>query len=138
MDHQIGAVENSVVSLRVMLSDGTIKTTSRTENINLYDAVVGGYGLMGIILEAELRFVPNDIYTSERVTMPFTDFPTYFDQTIKDDPSVGLMCTHISTGPSSLLDEAIVYIYKKTDESVVIEDIPPLQEVSSVKLRRFL
>lgn len=137
MDHQVGAVENSIVSLRVMLPDGIIKTASRTENTDLYEAVVGGYGLMGIILEAELKFVPNDVYESERVVMPFSEFPDYFDNTIKNDPSVGLMYTHISTGPTSLLDEAIVYIYKKTDEPIAVEDIPPLQEISSTKLRRF-
>lgn len=137
MDHQIGAVENSIVSLRVMLTDGTIKTASRTKNTELYEAVVGGYGLMGIILEAELQFVPNDVYESERIVMPFSEFPDYFDNTIKDDSSVGLMYTHISTGPTSLLDEAIVYIYKKTDVPVATKDIPPLQEISSTKLRRF-
>ncbi len=137
MDHQIGAVENSLVSMRVMLPDGSIKTASRTENPDLYEAVVGGYGLIGIILDAEIAFVPNAIYASERVVMPFADFPDYFDTAIKDDPGVGLMYTHLSTGPTALLDEAIVYLYRTSEADVAPEEIPPLQEVSSVKMRRF-
>lgn len=137
MDHQIGAVENSLVSMRVMLPDGTIKTASRTENTDLYDAVVGGYGLVGIILDAKLRIVPNDVYTSERVVMPFSEFPQYFEAEIENDPTVGLMYTHLSIAPSSLLEEAIVYVYRKSDEQVSHEEIPPLAEVSGTKLRRF-
>ncbi len=137
MDHRSGAIENTIKSLTVMLPDGSIKTTSRTQNPDLYEAVVGGYGLVAIILSAELAIVPNDIYTSKRVTMPFSEFPTYFNSQIKDNDSIGLMYTHLSTAPTSLLDEAIVYIYEKTPEAIPVSDIPPLQEISSVKLRRF-
>lgn len=138
MDHQIGAVENSLVSIRIMLPDGTITTASRTENAELYEAVVGGYGLIGVIIDATIRFVPNDIYSSKRVVMPFSEFPTYFKNEIEQNKNVGLMYTHLSTAPLSLLDEAIVYVYEKSAEAVPAEEIPPLQEVSSVKLRRFI
>jgi len=137
MDHNSGAVENSIVSMRVMLPNGKIVTTSRTENTDLYETVVGGYGLAAVILDAELKIVPNDVYESERMVMPFNEFPTYFETHIKNDTQVGLMYTHISTAPTTLLDESIVYVYRKTADPVTIDDIPPLQEVSSVKLRRF-
>lgn len=137
MDHRVGAVENTIVSLRVLLPDGTISTASRTENTDLYEVVVGGYGLIGIILDAELRFVPNDVYASRRIVIPFKDFPEYFSQEIANNNSIGLMYTHVSTAPLSLLDEAIVYVYEKAPEPVATESIPPLQEISSVKLRRF-
>lgn len=137
MDHNSGAVENSIVSMRVMLPSGEIVTTSRTENVDLYETVVGGYGLAAIILDAELTITPNDVYESERVVMPFSEFPNYFENQIKNDDRVGLMYTHISTAPTTLLDESIVYVYRKTETPVATDEIPPLQEVSNVKLRRF-
>ena len=62
MDHQAGAIRDSIRSLRVMLADGKAVTASRTENPELFDLVVGGYGLFGIILSAELDVVPNALY----------------------------------------------------------------------------
>lgn len=138
MDHQIGAVENSIHSLRVMLADGNIKKVSRTENEELYNLVIGGYGLFGVILDIELDIVPNDIYESKRTIMSFSDFPEYFTSTIQTDPKIGLMYTHLSTAPTSLLEEAIVYTYTKSDTEVALSAIPTLEEVSSVKFRRVL
>lgn len=139
MDHQIGAVENSIVSLRVMLPDGTIKRLSRSENSELYNLVVGGYGLFGIILDAELRIVDNDLYASSRKIVSYKDFPTFFKEEVQPNPNIGLTYTHLSTAPNkTFLDEGIVYLYTKSDEQVPENEILPLGEVSSVPLRRFV
>src|SRR5207253_423033 len=125
MDHQAGAVENSIVSMRVMLPDGTIETLSRTQNPELYNLIVGGYGLFGIILDAELQIVPNDIYASHRTIMSYRDFPEFFKTKVAGNPDIGLMYAHLSTAPGrSFLDETIVYSYAKAD--IVPEVIPPL------------
>src|SRR6187397_2208871 len=54
MDHQAGALARSIKSMKVMLADGSLQTVSRTENPELFRHVVGGYGLFGIVLTAEL------------------------------------------------------------------------------------
>ena len=133
MDHQAGAIRNSIRSLRVMLADGRIVTASRTENPELFDLVVGGYGLFGMILSAELDVVPNTIYRSERELIPTSALPDRLAKIIAD-PSIGLMYTHISTSPGSLLDEALIYTYHQTDDSGLQR--APLGEVGSVKFRR--
>ena len=133
MDHQAGAVRNSIRSLRVLLADGRIETVSREQNPELFDLIVGGYGLFGIILSAELEVVPNAIYRSERELIATRDLPAKLAKIIAD-PSIGLMYTHISTAPGSLLDEALIYTYRKTDE--VGAERAPLKDVGSVKMRR--
>lgn len=133
MDHQAGAVRDSIRSLRVMIADGTVETVSRTENPELFDLVVGGYGLFGVILSAELDVVPNAIYRSERELIPTSALPDRLAKIIAD-PSIGLMYTHISTAPGSLLDEALIYTYHHTDEAGAQR--APLSEVGSVKMRR--
>ena len=75
MDHQAGAIRDSLRSLRVMLADGKVVTTSRTESPELFDLVVGGYGLFGIILSAELDVVPNALYASQRALIPTAELP---------------------------------------------------------------
>ena len=134
MDHRAGAVMGSIRSLRLMLADGRIVTASRTENPDLFAHVVGGYGLFGVLLSAELEVVPNDVYRSERALIGYRDFPKTF-AAIEADPAIGLTYSHLSTAPGTLLEEALVYSYRKVPDD---QSLPraPLTEVSSTKLRR--
>ncbi|HEU5286498.1 MAG TPA: FAD-binding oxidoreductase [Sphingomicrobium sp.] len=134
MDHRAGAMMGSIRSLRVMLADGTVVTASRDDNPDLFRHVVGGYGLFGIVLSAELDVVPNRIYRSERSLVGYRDFPALFEA-IAADPAVELSYTHLSTAPGSLLEEALVYRYRRVgDETGLVR--APLGEVSSTRLRR--
>jgi FAD/FMN-containing dehydrogenase len=134
MDHRAGAVMGSLKSLRIMTADGRIVTASRDENADLFAHAVGGYGLFGVILAAELEVVPNDVYRSERAVIGYRDFPKLYEK-IDADPSVALMYAHLSTAPGSLLDEALVYTYRRVPEDQALTRAP-LGEVSSTKLRR--
>lgn len=140
MDHSAGAIENSILSMRVLLPNGEIRRVSRTENYELYNLVIGGYGLFAIILDTEIELVPNDLYQSSRKIMSYKDFPEVFKNEIAPNDDVGLMYAHLSTAPGkSFLDETLVYIYEKdSGPQVSPEDIPPLGEVSSTKLRRLV
>lgn len=133
MDHRAGALMKSIRSLRVMLADGRIVTASPGENADLFAHVVGGYGLFGVVLTAVLNVVPNDIYRSERVLIDYREFPARF-AAMAADPSIGLTYTHLSTAPGSLLEEALVYSYRRVDDTGLQR--PPLGEVASTKLRR--
>ena len=132
MDHQAGAIMDSIRSLRVMFADGQVVTASREENPELFRLLVGGYGLFGIILSAELEVVPNDVYASERQLVATEELPAQLAKIIAD-PTVGLMYTHLSTAPGSLLDEALIYTYRRTDAG---DQRASLGEVGSVKMRR--
>jgi FAD/FMN-containing dehydrogenase len=136
MDHLAGSVGSSIRSMRVMLADGTIVKVSREENAELFNLVVGGYGLFGIIVDVELDIVENDVYQTERQVVSYKDFPAIFEKEILPDPNLGLFYGHLSTAPSSLLDEMIFYKYTKVD--IGEAEIPDLDEVSGVKLRRFV
>jgi FAD/FMN-containing dehydrogenase len=134
MDHRAGAVLGSIRSLKVMLADGSIVTASPTENAELFRHVVGGYGLFGVILQAELEVVPNDVYRSERAVIGYRDFPSLYRR-IEADPSIRLMYAHLSTSPGSLLDQTLVYSYRRVEADQGLERAP-LGEVGSTKMRR--
>jgi FAD/FMN-containing dehydrogenase len=133
MDHRAGALMDSVRSLRMMLASGEVVTASRTENAELFRHAVGGYGLFGVILEAELDVVPNDIYASSREIISYRGFPERFAE-IARDPTIALMYAHLSTAPGSLLDETLVYTYRRVPDQNA--ERPPLSEVGSTKIRR--
>jgi len=136
MDHLAGSVGSSIRAMRVMLADGSIVDLSRDENPELFNLVVGGYGLFGVILDVDLEIVDNDVYQTERQVVSYKDFPAIFENEILPDPNLGLFYGHLSTAPASLLDEMIFYKYTKVDMGDA--EIPPLGEVSGIKLRRFV
>jgi len=99
----------------------------------LFAHAVGGYGLFGVILSAELDVVPNDIYESERALISYRAFPATFAR-IAADPRIGLTYAHLSTAPGSLLEEALVYSYRRVDDAGI--ERPPLGEVAATRSRR--
>ncbi len=136
MDHTVGSIAETIKSLRILNPKGEIETVSRETNSEYFRHIVGGYGLFGIIVDAELEITDNVMYDYKETLIPYTQFPDYFRQTIQANPAVQLMYGHLSTAPNSLLKEMIIYSYTKTDEYK--GEIPPLTEVSSVAFRRFV
>ncbi len=136
MDHTVGSLGKTIRSMRVMLPDGTIKTASRTENPELFNLVIGGYGLFGIVLDAKIDITENVVYESERAIIDYKDFPENHKTVISADKDIELFYGHLSTSPSSFLKEMIIYTYHKVPEPDA--EIPALGEVTNEKLRRFV
>jgi FAD/FMN-containing dehydrogenase len=134
MDHQAGAVARSIKSMRVMLADGSLRNVSPTENKELFDLVVGGYGLFGVIVEAELDIADNPVYQTGRRVLDYHEFPALFAGEIEKDADIGLMYGHLSTAPSSLLREMLLYTYTKVEGTDFQR--APLGEPSGTRLRR--
>ena len=135
MDHHAGAVMNSLVSLRIMMADGRVVTASPRENPDLFRLVVGGYGLFGIILSADIQVVPNGVYASGRQLVLAGELPRRLGQLVAD-PSVGLLYVHLSTAPDTLLNEALIYTYRKADAPGDVS--AALSDVGWVKSRRLM
>ena len=136
MDHQAGAMARSIKAMRVMRADGTVEDISRDTNRKAFDMIVGGYGLFGIILEADLDVADNSIYRTGRRVIDYKDFPEVFAKDIEANPAVGLTYLHLSTAPSSLLREAILYTYTQVDEPDA--KVSALGEVGATGLRRLM
>ncbi|MBO6718750.1 MAG: FAD-binding oxidoreductase [Rhizobiaceae bacterium] len=137
MDHHAGAVDGSIRSLEIMLADGSVVACSRSENADLFRHVVGGYGLFGVILSAELEVVDNAIYRTSRALIPTADFPSYFSERIAGDNGLGLFYGHLSTAPGTLFDEMVVYRYDREGDELPT-DLPPLGEPGMVAVKRLI
>ncbi|HXF60244.1 MAG TPA: FAD-binding oxidoreductase [Caldilineaceae bacterium] len=136
MDHQVGAIGKTIRGLRLMQADGTVQRLAPDETPELFGLVVGGYGLFGVIVDAELEITDNVIYAPGRRWIDYQEFPALFAQELMPNPKLGLMYGHLSTAPQSLLREMILYTYE--EQPMEGAQIPPLGEVSNVKLRRLV
>lgn len=110
--HDPGQIAPTVRSMRVMLSSGEVRRASPTENTELFGAVLGGYGLVGVILDVELDIVDNDAYVWKTDYIDYRDFPAYFDRQIVGNRDVALMYARLSISPTSYLTETAVHRYE--------------------------
>ena len=135
-DFRTGSLASTVRSMRVMLVDGTIREIDRTHDAELFRAVIGGYGLFGVILEVELEAVENAVYDFRQRTVPTTSFAELFENELVPDDGYRMMYAHLSTSPTTFLDEAIVYTYKSLDGHD--EPIPPLRQNQDSRVGRLV
>ena len=82
----LGPIILSVKSLKVVLADGTIVEASPTSNADIFKGVIGGYGGLGVIVEATLELTDNVKIKRHTETMPATDYKRYFFANIRDHP----------------------------------------------------
>ncbi|QQR55326.1 FAD-binding oxidoreductase [Candidatus Peregrinibacteria bacterium] len=133
--HNPGQVGATVRSLQVMLPSGEIVTASLTENEDLFRHTLGGYGLFGIILSAELEVVPNIMLNHEIEYMDYKDFPAYYEANIEGDEESELFFARLSVSPFSYLTETVVHDLKRTDFE---GELPPMQPEEHTTFKRFV
>jgi FAD/FMN-containing dehydrogenase len=130
-------IASTVLSFRLMKADGTIVRCSRLENAELFSLVLGGYGLFGIILDADLQVVPNERYKAETEVLPARDYVVRFAEQVDRAPvDVGLAYGRLDIvpGEKTFLQEAILTVFRRCPCKK--EEIPPLKDESYAALRR--
>lgn len=109
-------IASSVESFRLMKADGTILRSSRSENGELFSLALGGYGLFGVILDVELRVVPNQTYRLERVVVPTTTYvATLSNRTATaTGTEAALVYGRLRVTQEKFLEEGILYLLRET------------------------
>jgi FAD/FMN-containing dehydrogenase len=116
-DPRFGPLIETVRSFRVLLADGSILRVSRTENSELFGLVIGGYGLFGIILDAELALTANPVYEKSEQLIDYREYGSFFQSVIRD-PGVENIFARLSIAPDrSLLRDVLVTTYRVTETS---------------------
>lgn len=127
-------ISSSVKSLRLLMADGRILRCNREENAQLFSLTLGGYGLFGIILDAELWTVPNEWYEVDRHPVSAERFPEVFRERVEGDKAVEMAYGRLRVTRKSFLEDAILTVYRQT--SRVSEPLPPLNRSALDSLRR--
>jgi FAD/FMN-containing dehydrogenase len=101
----------TVRSVRLMLADGTIVTCSRSENPELFGLAMGGYGLVGVILDLEVDMVENMWLRPTYQRMPAQDFAAKF-YTASRDPGIKMMYGRLNVAKEIFFSEALMASYR--------------------------
>jgi FAD/FMN-containing dehydrogenase len=116
-----------------MLADGRIVRCSRGENAELFSLVVGGYGLLGVILDAELRTVPDDRCRVERAVVPTAEFEADLRERTSASDAV-MAYGRLDVCADRFLSEAVVNVFRHVDPEPGV--VPTLRAPSLAGLRR--
>ena len=112
-----GPMGSTVRSLRMVLADGELVTASREQNSDLFALAMGGYGLIGLIVDLEVEMVRNQRLSPEFAKMPAENFASAF-LTAVEDPSKPMVYGRLNVDRDRLFDEALLVSYSEaTDQS---------------------
>lgn len=73
-DPRQGPVSSTVKSIQVLCGDGAIREASRTLNPDLFEAVLGGYGSCGLIVQATFWVTTNTVLERTAREMSLSDY----------------------------------------------------------------
>ena len=80
----LGPLILSVRSITLVLADGSVVRATPDENRELFYGAIGGYGALGVIVEAELQLARNARVERTHVKMKTADYPEFFRQNVRE------------------------------------------------------
>jgi hypothetical protein len=117
-DMRYGSLLGTVEAITVLLADGSLVTADRNTNTDLFYAAIGGYGLLGIIVDATLSLTDNDRLQRRVQRIDADEYPTFFER-LKSDPSVIFQNADIFP---MKFDQALRITWSKTEKPVTVDE----------------
>ncbi len=107
-------VSSTVQQITLMNASGEVMMCSRNENAELFKHAMGGYGLIGIILEVWIKPVPNEILRSSHKIVKCENFNREWNR-IKERP-VRLAFGRLSVAPDTFFQQVLLTSYQSTGD----------------------
>lgn len=114
-DPKFGPLIETIQAIRIVLASGEIVEASRTKNYELFRLAIGGYGLFGIILEADIQLTDNCIYQKKTRVIDVDEYPTLVKNTVIGNHQLGLHYGMISLAPYNAFKKMLVINYHAVD-----------------------
>lgn len=109
-------ISSSVISFTLMNHNGEILNCSRTENQELFNLVIGGYGLFGIILDVKLKVIDNEVLQFKYIRLSPENYLTYYKKFVSNNPKVKLVFGRLRISNKLFLEEATLNYFEKVDK----------------------
>ncbi|TCM69178.1 FAD/FMN-containing dehydrogenase [Acinetobacter calcoaceticus] len=109
-------LSSSVVSFTLLNAKGELIQCSRSENAELFKAVIGGYGLFGVILDVKLKVVDNVALGFKSIAMHPDDFAAQYQQHVSANPKVQFAYGRIRISNKHFFEQASLNYFEQTDQ----------------------
>ncbi len=124
-------IASTVESFHLMKADGTVLRCSRTENKELFSLALGGYGLFGIILDADLHVMKNERLRMEQMIVPLDSALASFDQKLHDRGTPSMFYARLNITHRRMFADVLISTFYSEQGA-----IPDLRDPKLVGLRR--
>jgi FAD/FMN-containing dehydrogenase len=108
------ACGSTVRAISMVLADGTAVFCSRTENADLFQHAMGGYGLFGVITEIELDMVPNALLSPTFEEVDGENIGLLFAQRLGSDRSIQMAYGRMDVAIDRFFERALLITYRPT------------------------
>jgi FAD/FMN-containing dehydrogenase len=126
-----GPFGSTVRRFRIMLADGSVVTCSNSENAELFRLTIGGYGLFGIVIDADLAMVENSLLTPASELMKAAAFAPRFVARA-NDPSLRMAYGRLSVAREGFLQQALLVGYSPAPQQP--DRLPPPKNSSAFSM----
>ncbi|MFD6440769.1 FAD-binding protein [Peribacillus sp. NPDC060186] len=126
------ALIETVDSFRLLNAKGDILTVSRDENSELFYAVIGGYGLFGLILDVTLQLTEDELYQIKTKSLQYDEYTSYFKRDVLQYDDVKMHLARISVAPGSYLEEMYVTDYFTANDQTKLTNYNTLKRETIV------
>lgn len=137
LDIRHGGITDTVLSMRFLNADGDILQLSASENNELFYAVLGGYGLFGIILDVTFQLTDDELLETETANMSYSDYPAYFTEQVKENPHAKMHLARISIAPDSFMEDMYTITYKSAYDQSELAAYQKLKTENLVAVPKF-
>jgi decaprenylphospho-beta-D-ribofuranose 2-oxidase len=134
-DPQYDSLIESVNYLKIVTADGQEVLCNRTQNKELFSAVIGGYGLFGVITEVNLLTTPNSTLSFSLIPIQTRSLIDKLEALSKN-PENRLLEAHLSVDIDNFLTEGLIFQYTETKSSPRPKD--ELDGENSIWLRKVI
>lgn len=107
-----GPFGSTVRAVRLMLADGEIVRCAPDENAELLTLAMGGYGLLGIVLDLEVEMVPNILLKPRFEVLPARRFGERFASIVEDDAAIRMAFGRVSVARRNVFEEAEIVTFR--------------------------
>jgi FAD/FMN-containing dehydrogenase len=132
-DHRTGSLSNTIVSLDIINAQGELQTIYPDNP--LFHHVVGGFGLYGIVVSAEISLTDNELLVEQGQAISPADYVRYFHEEVMPDDSQRMHLYRLSLDPDDLLGSGVAVSYVKQDNQKPL--VTPNLSVEESKGSRF-
>lgn len=114
-----GPLVNSLRALQLVTAEGETLELDRDTHADLFRAVVGGYGGLGVVTEAEFDLEPNTRIVRDAEYVALEDYPAWFRAHVREDADAVL---HNADLVPPRFDRPVAITWRRTDAPVTLSE----------------
>jgi FAD/FMN-containing dehydrogenase len=117
-DHQSGVLSNTIESIQIVNAQGELQILTPSDP--LFNAIMGGFGLCGIVVRATIKLTDNLKLKEVGTFIPVTNYAQYFREQVIHDKTAKMHLFRLSLHPNHLLEEGVAVSYVAQDNTPVV------------------